>query len=459
MLDVVFILDTSHSTEFSEIAAYPPLNPSKTHYLELCGALVPIADMYLCVKQRGYSVGVHIWDKQDSHAHTPEAKVYAISFQPFNNVHIIELSSKLGLLRDKYPHSKLIVGGGMGFCGFGYLKQTLPVHAIAFGDGTESLLDFIQSNGTRSTRNSALITESCEMKTPALWRKGASFVVPPEIFQDLINKDVHRLENVNLSSIIIPIVVGIGCQHNCAFCSNKAMYGQKSYFRSVQDVYLDIERVLCALPKPTNSDEKCTIMLTHPGLAMDTCRYVFRKLVENYSSERLSPLYIQMCVEAQQVSPELIELINTYGDQLQLGIFVGVESLLPEVQNFLGQKATPAVMIEALRMLASSKAYDVLYVILFGFPIDTPERAIAEAAYSKQILKLFNSNRPKLVQYTHLVQLLPYSRLYNEVLEGKWSDYYSAESIFDPKLNGFLPNTVSNALEIINIYLRHTNTY
>lgn len=207
-----------------------------------------------------------------------------------------------------------------------------------------------------------------------------------------------------------PIEVGRGCPFGCTFCSTNSFWGRKYRLKSPERIVLEIKDAhqRYGITKFKFTHDMFTL---NRGKVMETCK-LLKELdfpVEWAGSSRLD------CVDR--------ELVDAMADAGMKGIFLGIETGSPRMQQIINKKLDLSDAVGLVRYM-NEKGIMVKISFMHGFPEETEADISQTVALFGKLVDL-----PNVAAVTHLCAFFVGTELSRRyAAEMTPVDYYSNET-------------------------------
>ncbi len=320
------------------------------------------------------------------------------------------------IIKKRFPHIKLIMGGPLATAEYGMLLTKKYTDVVVLGEGEYTLIDLVKTDeltneALRAIRGIAFLSktgvESTGCKEPigdldALghpqWDKFPIY--------KYTNKTLHR------AVPYFPIMTSRGCPYDCINCT-KIIHGYTVRSRSVASIIAELEY----LKKRFNFQE---IIVTDDffNANLRQAKEILHAVIK-FRQQHQFNIQLMNGIRADLVDREFADLAKKAG-VYKAGI--GIESGSQKVIEFLQKKLDLQKVPEAIRTLrARGIVVDGFFMI--GIPVETP---------SSLIHTIYFADRLDLdVAYFFKLLLFPGTRIYDYVMKHTTilSDYSDSHAV------------------------------
>lgn len=301
------------------------------------------------------------------------------------------------LIKNKYPDIKIIAGGY--HVTLLYKKITsenvdLPMDFIVRGEGEitfKELINELEKNNDNFEKISGL-----SYKNNGKWKHNIKRNLTDLSDIKIPTRKTRIVDRLNLLDMPIDVIeTSRGCPNNCNFCSITHMYGQT--FRTYSE-----ERIIADLMN-IQALEKQVVFITDDNI---TCNINhFRRLCKIIKQNGFDNMQFAVQVTAAGIANNP-KLVSEMADANFKFVFVGFESMLPDVLKQMKKPTSPNINRKAAKLL-NQHAMSIVAGCIVGYPDDTKKSI-------KQSCKLVRKLKPDIF-YSQLLTPFPKTKLRQEL--------------------------------------------
>ena len=170
------------------------------------------------------------------------------------------------------------------------------------------------------------------------------------------------------------ILTSRGCPKKCNFCSIHKVMGRKFRYRSVESIITEMRGYISLGVRKFDFEDD------HLALNRDRAKTLFRKIIENFSGEKLQ-ISAMNGILADSLDEELISLMKKAGfEWLNIPLVSGSD----EVQCKIGRRQNREHFVQVIKWARKYDLKIVAYLIL-GLPEDTLEQMLDDIIFLSQV--------------------------------------------------------------------------
>jgi len=295
------------------------------------------------------------------------------------------------------PETKLVIGGEYATFRSEDILRKSKADFVVRGEGEETfikLLDTLEHNGKISKLQG--IT----------YRKGDKIISLPDN-PHFLDMDKLPFINWNLFEDLkkydgygkygqIPIQASRGCPFNCIFCSVQRTWGGIQRRKSPARLIAEIKHLI----------ENFDVMWL--GFVDDTFTLNKKWVIKicNLMLKEKIDLRWKVITRIDLVDEDLLSIMKKSGC---VEIFYGVESVVPEIQRFIGSKSYAENLVKKNIAKTIAAGIEPVISVIFGWPIDTLKTVKHMARFCEDVVKRGVSRI-----HMHMLFPLPGTRLVKE---------------------------------------------
>lgn len=272
-----------------------------------------------------------------------------------NNYHIFIKAAMI--IKEINPEIKIFFGGPQAsLTAYNTMQNFECIDAICVGESEDTIVDtikFLIGQIKNAPKNLHYRTEN----------------------GDILNTDIQLAYNNDLDALpllnytLIPffdeikdvnIEVGRGCPFSCVFCSTKTFWAQRTRYKSIERILLEIENLV-------ENYNKTSFIFVHD---LFTAK---RSFIENFCKElilRNFNITWRCSSRIDTIDSELIKLMAEAGCK---SIFFGVESGSAKIQKQINKNLQLYKIDNLFLELNKHQLYDSAFSFIYGFPQETEE--------------------------------------------------------------------------------------
>ncbi|ELC8463949.1 B12-binding domain-containing radical SAM protein [Clostridium perfringens] len=386
-------------------------------------SMPPLGIMYIasCLKKYNYTVkiidmAVEFFDKSEFRRKLLEENPRMIGISSFvESWSAIKVITKF--IKSILPN--VIISAGGPFATFRYkqvLNETL-IDYVTFAEG-----EYVVKNLADSIIRNIINVE--DVDGIAFRKNGKIFLTKPnERIKDLDSLEFPDRDLINLEKYVYPITISTarGCPGKCMFCSSRAYWGKKIFFRTPENI---IKEILEVEQKYQDNmffivDDTFTI---NTERAMKFCDLLLKT----------NKKFIWGCESRADVVSE--ELLNSLYKAGCRKIQFGMESANNEILKKLGKKVT-IEQIENATSIAANIGFDINISFIIGHAFDTHETVRETINFALMLKKKYQANVLASINTPY-----PGTELYKnhesygiELLTDDWDSYTMNEPVINTK--------------------------